>query len=245
MISVSIVSRYENDRRIITSLLSEHDDFNITSVGTDGYDAIRSAMIHRPNIIIMDFCMNDINSSDLAPIIKRHSPLTKLIVIYSCGHRTLDKFLNAALSAGISGYLLKENGFENLVSSVLVVFYGGLYVGNHIKCHKLNFIGTLELSYQSGKNTLSKSRSNKQYYFSQTELQIINGIALGYKDKEIAKQLNISTGTVRNNVRHAVQKTGLRTRTQVTIYALINGMINSNKICEQFMDRESLLGVAC
>ena len=229
MISVSIVSRYENDRRIITSLLSEHDDFNITSVGTDGYDAIRSAMIHRPNIIIMDFSMNDIDSPDLAPIIKRHSPLTKLIVMYSSGHKTLDKALNAALSAGISGYLQKENDFENLVSSVRSVFHGGLYVGNWIKF--------LTLSYQPDKNNFFQCYNNTQYNFSPIESHIFSGITLGYKDEEIAKQLNISKGTVRNNVRLTKKKTGLKNRTQIIIYALFNEMLNPDKILEQFKNR--------
>ena len=236
MISVSIATGHGNDRKIITSLLAEHNDFRIASVGIDGYDALKSAKIYRPNIIIMDFCLKDIDSPALAPIIKRHSPLTKLIVICShAGHCALGKVLNKAISAGISGYLLKESDFEDLASSVRSVFYGGLYIGNPIKCHALNFFNSLELSDQSGKDTLHQSCDNIKQYFKQTELQIINGIALGNEDEKIAKELNISKGTLRNKVYRMKKNTGLKNRSQITVYTLIEGMLDSDKILEQFM----------
>ena len=119
MISISIAGREECDRKVIADLLAGHDDFHIASIGKDGYDALRSAQMYRPDIIITDSDMSDINSVELAPIIKRHSPSTKLIALYS---QAEDGALGKALRAGISGYLLKQEDFDNLTSSVRSVF---------------------------------------------------------------------------------------------------------------------------
>jgi DNA-binding NarL/FixJ family response regulator len=221
MISISIAGRGASDRKAVAALLAAHDDFRIASVGKDGYDAIESAKTYRPDIIITDLIMTDIDSADLAPIIKRYSPSTKLIVLCS---RIEDGVLGKAFRAGISGCLLKQGDFDNLASSVRSVFYGGFYVSDRVKYRVPIFLKGLSLpDHNSGR-----------YFFSPTELQIFHNIALGYKDKEIAKLLNISTGTLRNTIRRAKQKTGMQNRTQITVYALFNGMINSNKIRERF-----------
>jgi DNA-binding NarL/FixJ family response regulator len=124
MIDITLTSQYEEDREKINALLVKQDDFHIISVGKDGYDALKSAITQHPNIIIMDFNMADIESLDLAPVIKRNSPSTSLIVL--CSHEEQGT-VTKALNAGISGYLLRNEGYDHLASSIRSVFYGGLY----------------------------------------------------------------------------------------------------------------------
>ena len=107
-------------------------------------------------------------------------------------------------------------------------FYGGLYVSDSVKCNVPIFFNGPSPDH----NIIDRQ------CFSPTELQIFYGIALGKKDEEIAKQLNISIGTLRNSVRRVKQKTGLKNRTQIIIYALFNEMLNSDKIWEQIKNRE-------
>jgi two-component system response regulator NreC len=229
MIKISIAGREAHDRKAITDLLAGHDDFRIASVGKDGYDALESARIYRPDVIITDFIMTDIDSSELAPIIKRHSPKTKLITLCPrIEDPSEDTVLGEAIRAGISGCLLKQGDFDNLASSVRSVFHGGFYVSDRVKRRVPIFLKGLAL----------QENNSGRDFFSPTELQIFYNIVLGYKDKEIARQLNISTGTLRNTVRRVKQKTGLHNRTQITAYALFNGMINSNKIWERFKKKK-------
>jgi two-component system response regulator NreC len=224
MIKISIAGREAHDRKAIADLLAGHDDFRIASIGKDGYDALESAKTYRPDVIITDFIMADIDSAELAPIIKRHSPSTKLIVLCSLIEDVSeDGVLGKALRAGISGCLLKHADFDNLASSVRSVFYGGFYVSDRVK-HRVPVFH---------KGLPPPDHTGDRHCFSPTELQIFYHIALGYKDDEIAGQLNISRGTLRNAVLRAKQKTGLQNRTQVIMYALLKGMINSNKIWER------------
>jgi DNA-binding NarL/FixJ family response regulator len=226
MINIAIAGRDERDRKAIADLLGGHEDFRIASVGKDGYDVLRSVKKYRPDIIITDFFMTDIDSAELAPIIKRHSPSTKLIALCSRieDGASEEGVLGKALRAGISGCLLKQGDFDNLASSVRSVFYGGLYVSDRIKRRVPAFLKGLSFL----------ENNNNRHRFSPTELQIFHNIALGYGDGEIAGRLNICTGTVRNSVWRIKRKTGLRNRIQMAVYALINGLINSNKIWERF-----------
>jgi len=225
MINITIISKHEDDLKTIKALLTEQDDFHITNTGKDGYDALKSAMTQRPDIIIMDFNLPDIDSPDLAPIIKRNSPSTALIVL--CSHNE-QEYVAKVLNAGISGYLLRQDGFDNLVSSVRSVFYGGLYISKSVKTHALNHLHVSKEIFPAGNGIPRPS-------FSYTEQGILYGISCGCTDREIARNLNIRIGSLRNCVNHIKKKTGLHNRTQVIIYALFTGLINIGKIKDAFL----------
>jgi DNA-binding NarL/FixJ family response regulator len=214
MINITIAIGYEHDRAAMIALLASQDDFRIASIGKDGYDALLSAKKYQPDIIIMDFCLADIDSPDLAPVIKRHSPLTGIIVLCSCAQC---RSLNKAIRAGISGYLVKQNGFGNLASSVRSVYYGGFYISRLDEAEALNWFDVYVKNTGMKKEVFS--------IFTPTELGILSGIILGYTDTEIASSLNINIGTLRNCVSKVKKKTGFRNRMQIILYALRTGII--------------------
>jgi len=225
MINITIVSKYEDDLKTIITLLAEQEDFHITNTGKDGYDALKSAMTQRPDIIIMDFSMEDIDSPDLAPIIKRNSPSTALIVL--CSHDERD-IIAKVFNAGISGYLLRQDGFDNLASSIRSVFYGGLYISKSVKNHAPHYFSAPIGVFMTGSGI-------SRFSFTPTEQSILYGITRGCTDREIAKNLNINIGSLRNCVTRIKKKTGLHNRTQIIIYALFTGIINAGKIRELFL----------
>ena len=230
MITITIASKHEDDRKAISGLLERQDDFNLIHIGKDGYDALKSAKTHQPDIIIMDFVMEDIESSDLAPIIKRNSPSTAFIVLCSDDEQSA---VAKALNAGISGYLLRDEGFDNLASSIRSVFHGGLYVSKSVKNSVLNCFSTPTEIFQIG--SLSAKHDFPRHSFTLTEADIFYGISRGHTDREIAKDLNMSIGSLRNCVNHVKKKTGLQNRTQITVFALLSGIISIGKIKDTFL----------
>ena len=224
MIRITIVCYKENDRTIISSCLSEQKDFFIISAGEDGFHALRSTLNHKPDIIIMDYYLKDINSHDLAPIIKRNSPSTSLIALCSDNEC---KMVNKALDAGISGCILRQECYDHLVSTVRSVFYGGVYLSEPFRKN-----GFSEIIIKTNNNFL-------QYGFSKTELLVFFSITLGKSDGEIAKDLNISKNSVRNLIFNAKRKTGFKNRTQISLYVMLSGLLNTAKIIEQFMKPEN------
>ena len=225
MISITIASKHREDRKTLNLLLAGHGDFKIASAGADGFHAVRSSMTLKPDIIIMDYDMEDVNGLDLAPVIKRNSPATALIALCpdkECG--AVDK----ALKAGISGFLSWKKDAEKLASVVRSVYYGGLYISEFAKNQLLAKFDTMNIDAPFHRQLLTVTENN-----------IFNGIILGQEDREIAENLNMSPGALRNCVNKAKKKTGLHNRTQIAVYALLSGMINFTKI------REKLLNSVC
>ena len=219
MITIAITSTYQDDRSAITALLKEQEDFRVISIGTDGYDALKSATTQRPDIIIMDFSMKDIDSLELAPIIRRKSPSTALIVLCSHGEQNT---VAKSLKAGISGCLLRQDALNNLVPSIRSVFYGGWYVSKSARNLALNYFSPPEAVFPAEPDI-------SPFLFTPTETGIFHGILRGHTDREIAKNLNINIGSLRNCVSRIKKKTGLRNRAQITIHALLAGIIRIEK----------------
>jgi len=222
MISITIASKYKDDRMIIDTLLAEQDDFRIASTGADGFHAVRSSMTLKPDIIIMDYNMEDVNSPDIMPIIKRNSPSTALIAL--CPDKEYG-VVDKALKAGISGFLLWKKDQDKLVSAVRSVFYGGLYISELAKNQLLVKLGAIHIAAPIHRHLLTM-----------TEYNIFNGIILGQTDKEIAEDLNMSVGALRNCINKVKKKTGLHNRTQITVYALLSGIISLTKVREKLFN---------
>jgi len=222
MISIIITSKYRQDRESIVKALEEQNDFWISSIGEDGLHALKAAKTQHPDIIIMDYFMNDIDSFDLIHLIKSYSPSTGIIVLYSSNECNA---LDTVFQAGVSGCLQRQEGYKNIASSIKSVYYGGLYFGGLFKNYSLQ---CFSLQTVVKKNIFSSDLTN-------TELFILESISLGYSDREIAKNLNMTEGSLRNCVNKAKQKTRLNNRTQVCFYAVYADKINPLKIREQFL----------
>jgi len=222
MINITIASKHKDDRKTINTLLSGEGDFKIASTGEDGFHAIRSSITFKPDVIIMDYNMEDVKGPEIIPIIKRNSPGTALIALCSdkeCG--VIDK----AIEAGISGFILWKKDEDKLVSAVRSVFYGGLYISEIAKNRLLAKLGHFIIA-----------DPDCRHFFSMTEYNIVNGIIFGQTDKEIAEYLNLSIGALRNCINKVKKKTGLRNRTQITVYALLTGIINLAKVREKILN---------
>jgi len=219
-ITIIVASAHEDERNAMVALLGEQDDFRIVSVVEDNFGVVNAAIKLQPNVIVMDFCMGDPGSLRLAPVIKRNSLGTALVMLCSADrHIPVDW----ALRAGISGYLLKQHDFACLVSSVRCVFSGGLYVSEVVRKQAFSYFSARAFTLGTGRPMPNADFGRG--VFTQTELQIFHGIILGRSDSEIASNLNMSIGAVRNSICWAKKKIGLHNRTQVIIYILSVGLI--------------------
>jgi len=203
MITIALAIEHTDDRAAITALLKEQADFRVVRIGADGYDALKAASTLYPDIIIMDFTLEDIGSLELAPLIKRKSPSTALIVL--CSPDEQDAAVGA-LKSGISGYLLRQDGYTYLASSIRSVYYGGWYISKSTRDLMLRHF--------------SPEPDNPPLSFTSTEMGIFYGIINGHTDREIAKNLNINIGSLRNCINRVKKKTGLQNRSQLIIHAL-------------------------
>jgi DNA-binding NarL/FixJ family response regulator len=218
MIRIVIICEHEQDIKTICALLTPQNDFMIAGIGSSGYDALKFAADLRPDIIIMDMWMTDIYGMDLAPIIKRQSPMTGIIAL-SSGDKANP--VNQALRAGISGFLLKRPDMAELAGAVRTVHQGGYYFSAPVKNQAFIPDAAVKAAqYPQACFALSN--------ISPTERKIINYLASGYSVKEIADDLHITAGTIRNSMTALVHRAGLKNRIHVVACAVSFGLITES-----------------
>ncbi|GHT59025.1 DNA-binding response regulator [Spirochaetia bacterium] len=222
MMKILIINSNEPEQNFLNSLLSSQDDFEVAGLARDGYDALKLAEALQPDVAIVDFRMENISVMDLIPLIKRKSPNTAVILLspWDDGKRVCD-----ALACGVSGYLLKKTDMDKLVSSVRIVHDGGCSISKGIFSRAFTALSQQAIyqkffrtSFPSGKNNAVSS------HFSQAELRIIKFVCEGKSNKEIAENLSLSGGTVRNYISSVMQKAGTHNRVQMAIYAFSHGL---------------------
>ena len=228
MINIAIICKEKEEQKLFFGLLSGQNDFQIVYTGRDGYDALSMAAPLKPNVVIMDLRLPDIEGPDLAPILKRKSPSTALMVFSSSDEKEL---VGKSMKAGISAYLLKEADMNILTDLIRIVSFGGCYISAPIITRIFNTVNLDSISgsdkeaaaFQAGHDRITQK-------FTSTERCIIILLAQGFSDREIARELNLAQGTVRNCLSKIRQKTGMKSRTQIVIYALMYGLINFNQL---------------
>ena len=219
-ISILIASRCEDDRNAITALLKKQDDFLITGIVDDNFGLVNSAINLQPDVVVMNSFLEDIDIQKLAPVVKRKSPATALVMLCSFNeHVALDQ----ALRVGVSGYLLRQD-FNDMALAVRSVSSGGLYISKMIKNQVLKYFAVYSIIAHETRESPSDAGIT-HHIFTLTELQIFQGIIRGDSDHEIARNLNITIGTVRNYIYQAKKKVGLQNRTQIIMHVLSNGLI--------------------
>jgi len=212
IINILIASTHDNDQKRILAALSEQEDLFITGIAKDEPGVIIKAENLKPDIIILDLQLSFIDRLDLVRIIRKRSPSTSIIILCDnddCEHVSL------AVTAGISGFLLKELDFDKLASIVKIIFLGGCYINSSITFKVFSSFSFLNHFFGQ----------EEQAIFSSLERGIITLLAQGYSDAQIAKELNYSAGTVRNCITGIKYKTKIKTRIEIVLYSIFSGYI--------------------
>ena len=213
-VSILVTSWHDEARSRILAALSDQKDFFVAGIEKDEASAIIKSEHIKPDILILDLKLSGTIGPRIAPMIHRRSPSTAIVLI--CDKDEV-KYAEQALKAGISGFLLKEADLDKLVPILKIVLNGGYYFSASITVRVFN-------SFIPGQ-FYGKQINKQNFSFSPAERGIITHIAQGYSDKEIAKHLNYSTGTIKNCVTAIKHKTKLKNRTQIATFSIVYGLI--------------------
>lgn len=206
----------------IKSLLIKYDDFNVVGEGGDGFEILKiiesAESVQEPiDLVLADINMPQMSGLELCKTITQQYPNTSVIILSMLDH---EKYVSQALQAGAKGYLLKSVNEEELVFSIRQAKYNKFYV-------------SAELSYQLlGKNLMGVKTTIKPNHirieFSNREIEILELIAEGYTNIEIAEKLFTSKRTVEGHRLQMITKTGVRNTAALVKYCLANGILNYN-----------------
>lgn len=202
MITILIV---DDDILVTTALktiLESDEALTVIGTGSDGRDAAHMYKKLRPDVLLMDIRMKDMNGLDASEQILTRYPDAKILLLTTFSD---DEYIVKALKSGVKGYLLKQD-YESIIPAIKAVHTGQTVFGNEI------------VSRIPGMLEQKEDFHYRDYEIGEKEFQIITLIAEGLNNKEIAGRLCLSEGTVRNYLSDILNKLNLRDRTQLAIF---------------------------
>lgn len=192
-------------------LLKLEADIEIVGIASDGAEAVEMAVREKPDLVLMDLKMPVMNGVDATREIKAKCPGVKVLVLTTYG---TDDWVSDAIRAGASGYLLKDAPREGVLSAIRGTVEGKTYLDPSVAGKILG-----ELS-----STKKKPATSITSKLTQREIEVLQLLAKGLSNDDIAKQLFLSEGTVRNHIGTIVAKLGVSDRTQAAIVAIQHGL---------------------
>ena len=191
----------------LTAFLEPH--FKSIGTVTDGRSLVDAALVLQPDLIILDITMPLLNGIDAAVQIKKSLPNVKLLFITM---HVNPAYVEAALNAGASGYVLKSAAREELLDAIHAVLQGRIYV-------------TQSLAGEQISRFKDPARAAATLHLSSREREVLQLIAEGRAAKEIAFLLGISAKTVAFHRGNIKAKLGLHSTAELTKYAIAQGLV--------------------
>lgn len=195
----------DDDKLVAISLktiLEADQEIVVVGTGYDGNEAITLYKEHKPDVLLMDIRMDTMSGLEAAEHILIEDTDAKILFLTTFSD---DEYIVKALSMGAKGYILKQD-FEGIAPALKAVCGGQSVFGGEV-------MGKLPVLMQS-KEEFDYSR----YDISEKEQGIIELVAEGLSNKEIAEKLFLSEGTVRNYISSILEKLALRDRTQLAVF---------------------------
>jgi len=194
----------------IRMLLESQPGWDVVAESADADSAARQVRGHKPDVLILDLAMPGRSSLDVVPQIRRDTPRTSIVILTMEADAA---FARKALSAGASGYVLKEAADSELIDAIRRAAAGGSYLDPMLGA---------ELA------AMPPERNGVHDQLTDRELDVLRLIALGNTNTEIAAALCLSVRTVESHRGHIQAKTGRSTRAQLVSYALEAGLLDDH-----------------
>jgi NarL family two-component system response regulator LiaR len=211
-IRVLVVDDHPVVRRGIKSLLAEEDGIEVAGEASNGLEALKQVEKLRPDVILMDLVMPEMGGVEAIQRITTAYPDARILVMTSFA---ADDKVFPSIKAGALGYLLKDSDPEDMLRMIRQVHRGELSIHPSIA---RKVIQELNRSQESSRGPLTPSP------LTEREVEILQLLAQGVENKEIARRLSLQDATVRTHVSNILSKLQLANRVQATLYALRSGI---------------------
>lgn len=214
-IRIMIIDDHGVIRAGLNALLSAEADLEVVGTAANGYEALALMEQIRPNLMLMDVSMPDINGIELTRQLKAR--YANLHVIILTVHED-ESLLQEALEAGASGYIVKRAIGSELIDAIRTVWSGNIYVHPTMTRVLLKDISPPTTPNQPPDTPTIESLTPR-------EVEVLCYLAQGYTNRQTAEELNISIRTVEGHRANLVDKLGLQSRVDLMRFAKSAGVI--------------------
>jgi two-component system response regulator NreC len=210
MMRIVLAEDHATVREGIKMLVNAQLDMQVVGEASNGAAAIIKVREMHPDVVVMDISMPEMNGLKATRRLKAEFPDVRILTLT---RHADDSFLEQLIGAGASGYVLKQSAPAELINAIRTVGDGNAYLDSSLT-------GKVMGGYVS-KTLRGEGRSD----VSDRELEVIRLIALGYSNKEIASQLDLSVKTVEAHKANAMRKMNMRGRIDIVRYAILQGWL--------------------
>jgi len=212
-IKILVVDDHEVVRDGISVMMERQQDFAVVGEASNGLEAVEKAQELRPDIVLMDLRMPQMNGVEAMRRIRAEDSDIKFIVLTTYDS---DEYIFDAIEAGAKGYLLKDASREELFQAVRAVYRGESLIEPGVAAKILDRLA--QLSRRSNQPSIAE-------LLSERETEVLQLMASGSPNKAIASALSISESTVKTHVANIFQKLEVNQRTEAVTKAMSLGII--------------------
>ena len=208
MIKVLLVDDHEMVRLGVSTYLSIQPDIDVVGESSDGQEGVEKALSLRPDVILMDLVMDNMDGITATKEILAQWPQAKILIVTSYID---DEKVFPAIQAGASGYLLKTSSAQEIAEAV-----------------RKTIVGERVIEEEVSEKIQNQDYANQYFLYEELtnrEREVLDLIAQGKSNQEIAEILFITLKTVKTHVSNILAKLGVEDRTQAAIYAFKHGLV--------------------
>lgn len=204
-------------RQGLKAVLEQDDGLQVVALAENGREAFEKCRVFRPDVVLMDMRMPDYDGEYGIRAIKEQCPEVRVLVLTTFDD---EETIQKAVSGGADGYILKELEDAKVIASVKSVYAGmSVFGGSVYRVMKKQMDGVKDKP-----SAACVTVSEAEPAFTPRESDVIRLVAQGYDNREIAGELFLAEGTVRNLVSRLLEKLELKDRTQLAVYAVKHGL---------------------
>jgi len=200
-------------RQGLRSILEQQAGINVVAEAQNGREAVRLTEQLRPDVVVMDFSMPDLNGLEATRQIKQRVPDTRVLILTRHADQ---EHVKSILKAGASGYLVKKSAVEELVIAIQAVHRGDSYLDPSIS----------KMIIKESLNPAAGEKKSREVKLTSRQYEVLQLIAEGHPNREIASRLNISVKTVENHRANIMRSLDLRSTADLIQYAIRKGIIS-------------------
>lgn len=210
MIRILLAEDQQIVRQGLKMIIEQEEEFQVVAEAENGKEALERLEQHAIDIVLMDIRMPIMNGLEAAAKIRTHWPSVKILILTTFND---EEYALQALKSGVNGFLLKTSDRYKLTNAILSCLDGGMAIHEQVAAKVMPKL--LE----------NKSLAIEDFSLTSREQSIAKLVGQGKTNKEIAGELYLSIGTVKNHITQILQKLDLRDRTQLAIFAVKHDLV--------------------
>ncbi len=214
-VTILLVDDHPIVRQGLRHLLDDEPDFKVVGEAGDGVEALLLVERLKPDILIVDMMMPNMNGLEVLRQVRKNSPMTRTIVL---SMQSADAYVIEAMKNGAAGYVLKETGPSELVNALREVNLGNQYLSAKLSKH-----------LEPNGFRVEDAPSDLYETLTRREREVLQMVAEGKSSAEIAEKLAISPRTVEVHRSNLARKLGLENKADLIRYAIRRGIISINE----------------